>query len=235
MASDDLPGDLSPPGALVLAGPFGSGKTEIAINLALRWAQTLPTYLADLDVVTPYFRPRDIAGLLAAAGVTVLAPGGAHGALDGPVFPREMGFAALDETHGLILDVGGQPHGAGVLLHWREALLARGARMCVVVNPHRPDARRAEWVVGLVRAIADRAGLPPAGIIANGNLGVHTTAAEALEGAERARELGGRLGVPVLAMCCPLELVEACAAEAPGIPIVGLSFHLRPPWDRVAQ
>jgi hypothetical protein len=234
MASDDLPAGLSPPGPLVLAGPFGSGKTEIAINLARRWAERIPTYLADLDVITPYFRPRDIAPSLAEARVRVLAPGGAAGALDGPVFPRGMGAAVMDAHSGLVIDVGGQPQGAGVLAHWREALLARGAKTCLVVNPRRPGAGSAEDLARVGRAISDRAGLPLSGIIANGNLGTQTTVADALEGLHVAWALEQLLRVPVWALCCPAELADGCAAEAPGVPVFGLTFYLRPSWERPA-
>ena len=53
-----------------VAGHFGSGKTEFAVNLALSLAADgLPATLADLDVVDPYFRSRERADLLEQAGV----------------------------------------------------------------------------------------------------------------------------------------------------------------------
>ena len=38
---------------LVLTGNYGSGKTEIALNLALRFSRNYRTTLVDLDIVNP--------------------------------------------------------------------------------------------------------------------------------------------------------------------------------------
>ena len=39
-----------------IIGHYGSGKTEIAMNLAIALAQRDPVTLVDLDIVNPYFR-----------------------------------------------------------------------------------------------------------------------------------------------------------------------------------
>lgn len=231
MAIDPLPPELSPPGVLVLSGPFGSGKTEIAINLARRWAADCPTYLADLDVVTPYFRSREQAGPLAEAGVRVLAPEGPAAEFDSPVLPVETARAISDETSGLILDIGGQVQGAGVLVHWQEALLARNAKGCLVVNPRRPEAQDPDRVLALADEIAEACGLPFSGVIANGNLGAATATEDVAEGLEHAREVAQRLGVEVLAYCYHEALGKAVQALGEGIPALPIHRYMRPPWE----
>ena len=41
---------------LVLTGNYGSGKTELALNLAMHFSRECRTTLVDLDIVNPYFR-----------------------------------------------------------------------------------------------------------------------------------------------------------------------------------
>ena len=59
----------------IISGAFGTGKTEIAINLALRLRDEgqSPVTLVDLDIVNLYFRSRQKAYELEAQGVHVLS------------------------------------------------------------------------------------------------------------------------------------------------------------------
>ena len=58
----------------LFAGHYGSGKTNIAVNYALRLAsEGKRTAIADLDIVNPYFRTRDSAADLEAAGVELIS------------------------------------------------------------------------------------------------------------------------------------------------------------------
>ena len=54
----------------MITGHYGSGKTEYAVNLALRLAaEGKKTVLADLDIVNPYFRSYEQTKRLEAAGM----------------------------------------------------------------------------------------------------------------------------------------------------------------------
>lgn len=51
--------DIRLQGIVVIVGNYGSGKTEIAINLALVCRQSHEAVrVVDLDLVNPYFRTR---------------------------------------------------------------------------------------------------------------------------------------------------------------------------------
>ena len=57
----------------ILTGHYGTGKTEVSVNLALALAaEGEQVMLADLDIVNPYFRSRGRRPLLRKAGVRVV-------------------------------------------------------------------------------------------------------------------------------------------------------------------
>ena len=56
----------------VITGHYGSGKTNLAVNLAVKAKKVT---VADLDVVNPYFRTADFRGLFEELGIKLIAPG----------------------------------------------------------------------------------------------------------------------------------------------------------------
>lgn len=62
-------------GIVAIVGNYGSGKTEVSVNLAVnRKRAGLDVRLADLDLVNPYFRTREARIQLEALGVEVVLP-----------------------------------------------------------------------------------------------------------------------------------------------------------------
>ena len=67
--------EISLNGIVVIVGNYGSGKTEVAINLAVnRKRSGLDVRIADLDLVNPYFRTREARKALEALGIKVVLP-----------------------------------------------------------------------------------------------------------------------------------------------------------------
>ena len=92
----------------ILTGHYGTGKTEVSVNLALALAaEGEQVMLADLDIVNPYFRSRERRPLLEKAGVRVISSSQACSDADVPALPAEL-LAILEnrEIRG-ILDIGG--------------------------------------------------------------------------------------------------------------------------------
>ena len=104
----------------VLIGNFGSGKTELALNLAMQAAAQGSTMLVDMDIINPYFKSSSKQEMLEAAGVRVVKPDYANTTMDVPTLPAEI-YAPFDtRPDRAVFDIGGDPVGAAVLGLLRE-------------------------------------------------------------------------------------------------------------------
>ena len=103
-------------GLVVIVGNYGSGKTEVSINLAVyRKRAGLNVGIADLDIVNPYFRTREARNTLTDLGIKVILPPEQYLQADLPVLSPTIAGMIRDSADLLILDVGGDDAGAKVL------------------------------------------------------------------------------------------------------------------------
>ena len=100
---------------LVLTGNYGSGKTELALNLAMHFSRECRTTLVDLDIVNPYFRSGEKAEEMEKAGVRMLMPTFAMTTVDIPALPAEIQSVFEVPSDKVIFDVGGDDTGAAAL------------------------------------------------------------------------------------------------------------------------
>ena len=75
---------------IIICGHYGSGKTNIAVNLAVRMCGEAELALVDLDVVNPYFRSADNIKELEELGVRCIVPQFANTNVDNPSVPPEI-------------------------------------------------------------------------------------------------------------------------------------------------
>ena len=211
-------------------GAAGSGKTEVALNLALRWAECLDgVTIVDFDYVTPYFRSQDVSDRMMRRGVDVVASPARYHDFDVPVVPPETPHAILDERRRLIFDVGGDETGARMFGQLRHHLQAASAAAYVVVNSRRPQTRDAEGIVRVVRMVEEGCGLRVAGLVANSNVGPETDEAICLEGVRLTTRAARELGVPVVLVACLAPLAEGLVL-ADGPVVLPITLHLALPW-----
>ena len=100
----------------LFAGHYGSGKTNIAVNYALRLAKDgKKVCIADLDIVNPYFRTADSAAQLQEAGIELVSPQFANSNVDLPALPAEAYRLVQDKQCYAVMDIGGDDRGAYAL------------------------------------------------------------------------------------------------------------------------
>lgn len=183
----------------LFAGHYGSGKTNIAVNYALHLARKgLKVCIADLDIVNPYFRTKDSAEELSAAGIDLISPRFANTNVDLPALPAESYRLVQDKSTYGIMDIGGDDRGAYALGRFADAIKAENDyRMAFVVNCYRPLTNTVEDTVEIMREIEAACGINFTCIINNSNLGSETTAETVLNSLEYIEALSITTGLPV--------------------------------------
>ena len=161
----------------LFAGHYGSGETNIAVNYALFLAnEGKKVCIGDLDIVNPYFRTKDSADELSAAGIDLISPQFANTNVDLPALPAEAYRLVEDKSIYAIMDIGGDDRGAYALGRYAPAILNENDyRMAFVANCYRPLTRTSEDALDVMREIEAACGIPFTCIINNSNLGPETT------------------------------------------------------------
>ena len=185
---------------LLLCGHYGSGKTNIAVNLAQAIRREHPTVtLADLDIVNPYFRSKDSAAELGEAGIRLICSNYANSNVDIPALPPDLYALTDDRRMRAIIDVGGDDRGALVLGRLAPAILAENDyEMLMVINCYRPLTRDAASTLEVMREIETACGMRFTALVNNSNLGVETTAEDVLRSVSYANEVAAMSGLPVV-------------------------------------
>jgi hypothetical protein len=224
----------------VFLGPYGSGKTEIALN----WAVCLVrrggdccreagggerrVWLADLDLVTPYFRARDVRELMEAEGVRVVAPDPAWGQGDLPVLPPGLsGFLRAGGPG--VVDVGGGDTGARVLGSVRP-LLAADCQIWVVLNPYRPGCGSPSGMSHLARQVAGSSRVRLTGVVSNPHLGGETTPEAVERGHWLVKEAARLLDLPVVMLAAVQDIAHQ-VQNMVGQRVFPLRRYLSLPWE----
>lgn len=185
---------------LLLCGHYGSGKTNIAVNLAQAIKREYPTVtLADLDIVNPYFRSKDSATELQEAGIRLICSNFANSNVDVPALPPDLYALTDDRRMRAIIDVGGDDRGALVLGRLAPSILEENDyEMLMVINCYRPLTRDAASTLEVMREIEAAGGIRFTALVNNSNLGVETTAEDVLASVRYANEVADMSGLPVV-------------------------------------
>ena len=209
----------------LLSGHYGSGKTNIAVNLALRLRQEYPRVaVADLDIVNPYFRTKDSDADFAHAGIRLISSAFANSNLDLPAMPQDLYAITDDRSLHVIVDVGGDDRGALALGRLAPALLEENDyEMLFVINRFRPLTRDAASTVEVKAEIEAACGIPFTGIVNNSNLGAETTAETVLSSLSYADEVAALTGLPIVYTSAEASLCEQLAGKVPNL----LPLHLQ--------
>ena len=201
----------------LFAGHYGSGKTNIAVNYALHLAaEGKKVCIADLDIVNPYFRTKDSAAVLEAAGIHLISPQFANSNVDLPALPAEAYRLVTDRSTYGIMDIGGDDRGAYALGRYVPGILEENNyRMIFVANASRPLTRTPEDAMEVMAEIEAACGLKFTDLVNNTNLGDLTTAETVMGSQEYMEKLSKLSGLPIFATTAKADV--AAQLELPDV------------------
>ena len=195
----------------IICGHYGSGKTNVCVNLAMQYKKQHPTAdvaLADIDTVNPYFRAADNVSELRELGIRPIGPVFANTNVDIPSLPAEL-YSLFNESSDTVsfIDVGGDD-GAAALGVYSELIEKCGYEMYYVVSCYRPLIEDPLAAADLMRIIEEVSHLKCTAVINNSSIGADTTKEDVIASLEYAERVSRECSLPLLFTSYYEDLME---------------------------
>lgn len=205
-----------------IAGYYGSGKTEISINLAIK---EKVNYLVDLDIINPYFRSREAKKFLASYTEIISSDLKDDTYTDLPFLSKKIFLPFHDESKTAIYDLGGTDLGAKVM---KQFEFKQDFDFYFIINIFRMETNTVEKIKTLIQKIEESSGFKITGLINNSNLLNETTYKEILEGEDLVELVSDSLRIPVIYTCIHESIYDE-HIEVSGDALI-IKTHLRKDW-----
>ncbi len=219
---------------IVVVGGYGSGKSEISVNLArfLATTDTKTVAIADLDIVNPYFRSREASKILDKLGIDSIYPKESFTYADLPIILPRIKSAIQGYEGTLILDVGGDDAGSRVLSSLTDAFIPGNYEMLLVINANRPFTKDLAGCLNMMHKIEITSRLKFTGIISNTHLVEHTDSEAIFNGYKLAQMVSAETGLKFSFIAAEEKLLNDIDPEKIKVPVLSLIRLLLKPWER---
>jgi hypothetical protein len=222
---------------IIIVGGYGSGKSEVAVNLARllvtdQAPDAPPVSIVDLDIVNPYFRSREATVQLEKLGIRAIHPKGSQQFADLPIVLPDIKAEIKNQQGIAVLDVGGDDVGARVLSSLADAFTPDSYEMLFVLNANRPFTATAEGSMRIMAEIEVSSRLKFTGLISNSHMLEETSLETVLSGLELAREVSQSSGLPISFLSTTAEMLQTINSESIDVPVLPLTRFLLKPWER---
>jgi len=214
----------------IFTGHFGSGKTEIALNYALKLnSEGKKVAIADLDIVNPYFCTRDEKTLLESKGIRVVATPKEYSNAELGTIPLNTISIFDDKSSDVVIDVGGDEQGSVALGQYKRFFNMEDYDMYFVINTTRPSTNDADSIIEYIREIENASRLKVKYLINNTNLSYETELRHVMQGNEVVKEVSKRTGLPIKYTTIRVDIVDKLTENVEG-EIFPIEVFMLPPW-----
>ncbi len=183
-----------------MLGSFGSGKSELALNMSIAAAKHGPCTLVDLDMINPYFRVSERGDVLTPAGVELIMPPYALEKIEILSLSARVYSAFTPGEGSVFFDIGGDHVGSVALGQYKphfDRIPKENLHVLFIVNPMRPTAADLESAYATLEKIRFVTRLDVTGIVNNANLAGETDVSHLVEGYGLVKSLSQETGIPV--------------------------------------
>lgn len=209
----------------VISGHYGSGKSEVSINLAVKNKVNM---LIDLDIVNPYFRSRETEKTLNSIGIEVISsPLGNLPGSDLPYLSARIYAPFHNKSLKAIYDLGGNDVGAKVFRQFGNFSIDDVDHL-FVVNVYREETDTKEKIIKMIKSIESTSGLKVKGLINNTNLLKDTKVEDIYYGQKIINEVAEKLNLDIIYTCIH-ENIKYNDKKFKG-EIVKIKLFLRQDW-----
>ncbi|WP_455538910.1 nucleotide-binding protein [Terrisporobacter sp.] len=213
----------------IFIGEAGSGKSEIAVNLAMDLAKNShkKVYFFDMDMTKSLFRSRDLDEEFEKAGIELHYE---EQFMDAPTLVGGVNRLLKDKDSIVIMDVGGDYIGARSIGGFAPRLNSEDTVVYYVLNAMRPwsyDIEHIDETLGQILNVS-HINLTQIKLIDNPNSGVTTTADEYLEYSRKMVETVTPY-MPIEFSCVNEDLYDAVKQQAE-LPLVSIHLYLTYEW-----
>jgi len=223
-------------GIFIIVGNFGSGKTEVSINLAVNQKRAgVDVKIADLDLVNPYFRTREARKALAKLGIEVVVPEEKYLQADLPILSPVISGLIRQPSDLTLIDAGGNDVGATVLAALADSFRNKRVHMLQVVNPFRPFTDTIESCLKMRDEIERASKMTINGIIGNANLIDETSVDDIYNGYDFVKTLSGETRLPLKFITASVELLPDIDMGRFSCPVLPIERQLVPPWKKAVK
>lgn len=224
---------------VILIGNYCSGKTEIAMNMAMLSAsQGKRTQVIDLDRINDYFRMSDHIQMLIDKCINVVSPSFVGKGLTQTVMPAQVASAFGSDWGLVIFDVGGDQAGALSLARYHQdfATLEPGQlEVYDIVNVFRPMSESPEKIIKLKGELEGFARQTVTGFVNNSNLLNYASADDLRQGYDILRETSDLTGIPIVHTTGRKKFLDEFLADGRDPKYIGtplaLETYMHRSWD----